>query len=160
LTNANKFLSGDVDLLATVHLHLTECALAAERADKFGIDNALKRAREVAEIKWDPFTAARTQVYGLLFADEELDSQQRLLAKRKLAAYPDLQWKFHWAMARKLTGEGNVKRALDEFGRGVAVLKAISARLSEEHRNLFLSSPSITRFRDEAVQLRKTTEKA
>ena len=88
----------------------------------------------MADIKWDPFTAARTLVYGLLFAGEELDARERPRVLRQLSVYPDFLWRFHWAAARRLAAEGALRKALDEYGRGVAVLKAIAARLPETSR--------------------------
>lgn len=66
LENAHKLLPNDADPLAAIHLHLTECRLAAESGNHEVAVVALENARHVADIKWDPFTAARTEVYGLL----------------------------------------------------------------------------------------------
>jgi len=65
-------------------------------------------------------------------------------------------WRLHWATARHLTSEGAVRKALDEYGRGVAVLKAVAARLPEDSRNLFLNSPQISQFKAEALRVRNS----
>ena len=160
LDQARTLLSEDVDPLALQHFHLTECALAAETGDEQDARDALTRARKVAETKWDPFTAARTLVYGLLFAHEELDTRERPRVVRQLSAYPDLLWRFHWASARRMFAQGAVRKALEEFGRGANVLKAISSRLSERGRRLFLESPQVRRFKDEAVMLRNSVKES
>ena len=158
LDQARRLLSEDVDPLALQHFHLTECALAAENGDEHNAQEALTRARKVADTKWDPFTAARTLVYGLLFAHEELDTRERPRVVRQLSVYPDLLWRFHWASARRMMAQGAVRKALEEFGRGANVLKAISTRLSERGRRLFLDSPQVRRFKDEAVMLRNSVK--
>jgi len=40
----------------------------------------------------------------------------------------------------------------------VAVLKAIASRLSEDHRPRYLNAPHITRFKAEAMALRKSLQ--
>jgi len=57
-----------------------------------------------------------------------------------------------------LAAEGAIRKALEEYGRGVAVLKAIASRLSEEHRPRYLNAPHITRFKAEALELRKALQ--
>jgi tetratricopeptide (TPR) repeat protein len=158
LDQARTLLSEDVDPLALQHFHLTECALAAEQGDRQKAKEALGQARKIADTKWDPFTAARTLVYGLLFAQEELGARERPRVIRQLSVYPDLLWRFHWAMARQMMAQGALRKALEEFGRGTGVLKAISSRLSEHSRQLFLSSPQIGRFKEEAVTLRNSVK--
>jgi tetratricopeptide (TPR) repeat protein len=158
LDQARMLLSQDVDPLALQHFHLTECALAAENGHLQEARDALARAREIADTKWDPFTAARTLVYGLFFACEELDARERPRALRQLSIYPDLLWRFHWASARRLIAQGAARKSLDEFGRGIAVLKAISVRFSEPGRRRFLDSPQIRRFKEEAMMLRKSVQ--
>ena len=155
LEHAHDVLSEDVDPLAALHLCLTECSIAAGQGDVAGVQQALMQARKVADTKWDPFTAARTLVYGLLFAQEQVDTKERSRILRQLSVYPDFLWKYHWAMGRRMAAEGAVRRALDEYGRGVAVLKAIASRLSEENRKRFLNAPHITAFKSEAIELRK-----
>ncbi len=154
LVRARERLSEEMDPLALLHLHLTECAVAAERQDADGVHTALTQARKVADIKWDPFTAARTLVYGLLFAAEELDARERPRVLRQLSVYPDFLWRFHWASARRLAAEGALRKALDEYGRGVAVLKAIATRLPETSRTPYLNSPPIRQFKSEALGVR------
>jgi hypothetical protein len=56
--------------------------------------------------------------------------------------------------------QGAVRKALEEFGRGANVLKAISSRLSERGRRLFLESPQVRRFKDEAVMLRNSVKES
>ena len=73
---------------------------------------------------------------------------------RQLSVYPDFLWRFHWAAARRLTAEGAVRKALDEYGRGVTVLKAIAARLPETSRTPYLNSPPIRQFKAEALGIR------
>lgn len=154
LERASALLSEEMDPLARLHFHLTECATAALAGEPEGARSALGAAQEVAKTKWDPFAAARSLVYGLLFAHEEFDPKERSRALRQLAVYPDYLWRFHWAFARRLASEGSVQAALDEFGRGAAVLKGIAARLSEEGRKRYLDSPQNREFRAEAVALK------
>jgi tetratricopeptide (TPR) repeat protein len=156
LVQAHATLSEDTYPLAALHLNLTECEIAAEREDSEGVRASLAEARRIADIKWDPFAAARTLVYGLLFAGEQLDAKERSRILRQLTVYPDLLWKLHWAIGRSLTAEGSVRKALDEYGRGVTVLKALTARLPEDSRNLFLNSPQIKRFKGEAIRIRNS----
>ncbi|RPH95654.1 hypothetical protein EHM69_03740 [candidate division KSB1 bacterium] len=156
LDQAQTLLSDDSDPLARLHLHLTACAIAAEQGDIESAKTALTQARKVADIKWDPYTAARTLVYGLLFAQETIDSRERPRIVRQLSAYPDLLWRYHWATARHLAAEGTVRKGLEEYGRGATVLKAVAARLSESSRERFLASPQIRRFREEAITLRNS----
>lgn len=158
LDQARMLLSEDVDPLALLHFHLTECALRAENGDTAKAKEALALARKVADTKWDPFTAARTLVYGLLFAQEELDTRERPRVIRQLSVYPDLLWRFHWGSARFMVAHGVVRKALEEFGRGATVLKAIASRLSEQSRELFLSSPQVQRFKEEAMMLRNSVK--
>jgi tetratricopeptide (TPR) repeat protein/tRNA A-37 threonylcarbamoyl transferase component Bud32 len=160
LDQARMLLSEDVDPLALLHFHLTECALRAENGDAEKAKEALASARKVADTKWDPFTAARTLVYGLLFAQEELDTRERPRIIRQLSVYPDLLWRYYWGAARLLAAQGAVRKALEEFGRGATVLKSIASRLSERSRDLFLSSPQIKRFKDEAVMLRNSVKES
>jgi tetratricopeptide (TPR) repeat protein len=155
LQEANRLLTEDVDPLALLHLHLTECAVAAECDNVAGVKHALEKARKVGDIKWDPFTSARTLVYGLLFAGETLDSRERLRTIRQLTPYPDFLWKYYWATGRQLAREGSAKKALDEYGRAVAVLKALSLRMIDDHRDGFLASKLVTQFKHEATELRK-----
>jgi tetratricopeptide (TPR) repeat protein len=154
LRNANIVLSEEVDPLAALHLHLTECSIAAESGDTNAVQQSLSQARKVADIKWDPYTAARTLVYGLLFAHEQVDHKERLRVVRQLAVYPDLLWRFHWAVGRRLSKEGAFRSAREEYGRGVSVLKSIASRLSEGNRQRFLNAPQISKFRAEALDLR------
>lgn len=154
LERASALLSEEMDPLARLHFHLTECATVAQFGEPEGAQSALAAAHKVAKSKWDPFAAARSLVYGLLFAHEEFDPKERSRALRQLAVYPDYLWRFHWASARRLAAEGSVRTALDEFGRGAAVLKGIAARLSEEGRKRYLDSPHIREFRAEAVALK------
>jgi tetratricopeptide (TPR) repeat protein len=160
LDQARTLLSQDVDPLALQHFHLSECALAAENGNEQEARDALARARKVADTKWDPFTAARTAVYGLLFAGEELDARERPRVIRQLSVYPDLLWRFHWASARRMVKLGELRKALDEFGRSAAVLKAVSSRLSESSRRLFLDSPQVRRLKDEAMMLRNSVKES
>ena len=155
LRNAHMVLSEDVDPLAALHLYLTECAIAAEQGNPEAVQDALNKARKVADTKWDPFTAARTLVCGLLFAQEQLDNKERGRVLRQLSVYPDFLWKYHWALGRRLAAEGALRRALEEYGRGVGVLKAISTRLSDENRVRYLNAPHISTFKTEALALRK-----
>ncbi len=156
LRNAHVVLSEEVDPLAALHLHLTECSLAAAQGDEQSVQNALRQARKVADTKWDPYTAARTLVYGLLFAQEQVDHREHSRILRQLSVYPDLLWMFHWATGRRLAAEGAIRRALEEYGRGVSVLKAIASRLSEDNRQRYLHSPIIGTFKAEALDLRNT----
>lgn len=156
LNRAHALLSEDVDPLAVLHLYLTECGLAAQRDHVDAARMALAEARRIADIKWDPYGAARTLVHGLLFAGEHLEGKERPRVLRQLSVYPDLLWRLHWATARHLTAEGAVRKALDEYGRGVAVLKAVASRLPEESRGLFLNSPQISQFKAEAVRIRNS----
>jgi tetratricopeptide (TPR) repeat protein len=158
LRNAHTVLTEEVDPLACLHLHLTECAIAAEQGNGPASQNALAQARKVADTKWDPFTAARTLVCGLLFAQEQVDQKERSRLLRQLSVYPDFLWKFHWASGRRLSAEGAIRKALEEYGRGVAVLKAIASRLSADHRERYLNAPHITRFKAEALELRKSLQ--
>lgn len=160
LNRARMLLSDDVDPLARQHFLLTECAISSERGDLEKAKDALAAARQAAETKWDPFTAARTLVYGLLFAQEELDARERSRVIRQLSVYPDLLWRFHWASARGMIAQGAVRKALEEFGRGANVLKAIASRLSERSRELYLSAPQIKRFKEEAVGLRNSLKES
>lgn len=155
LAQANLLMSDDADPLAQIHLHLTACAAAAAGDDGGAAKQELELARKSGEHKWDPFAAARTLVYGLLFANEHHDARELQRLTRQVAVYPDFLWQLHWAVARQLTAAGAAKRALEEYGRGVAVLKAITARLSEDHKRSFLNSPAVTCFKAEAVKLRK-----
>lgn len=152
---AHKLMPNDVDPLAAIHLNLTECRLHAEKGDLDNAQSALNNARQVADIKWDPYTAARTEVYGLLFAHEQLDEKQLQLALRKLNVFPDFLWGLHWAKARENMNSSAIPKALEEFGKGVTILKAISARLSEQDRESYLNSPIIRRFKSEAIDARK-----
>ncbi|HEY3295064.1 MAG TPA: tetratricopeptide repeat protein [bacterium] len=156
LEHAHAVLSEDIDPLAVLHLYLTECAIAAERNNGSAVQASLGEARKIADIKWDPFTAARTLVYGLLFAGESVDVRERPRVLRQLSVYPEFLWRLHWATARRLTSEGAARKALDEYGRGVSVLKAVASRLPEDSRNLFLNSPQISQFKAEAVSIRNT----
>jgi len=156
LAQARLALSEEAFPLAALHLRLTACAIAAEQQDSEGVKASLADARRIADIKWDPFAAARTLVYGLLFAREQLDTKERPRVLRQLSVYPDLLWKLHWAIGRNLTAEGSVRKALDEYRRGVAVLKAVAARLPEDSRNLFLNSPQIKQFKSEALRIRNS----
>lgn len=158
LQEANRLLTEDVDPLALLHLHLTECAVAAERNDTSGVAGALEKARKVGDIKWDPFTSARTLVYGLLFAGEELDTRERARTIRQLTPYPDFLWKYYWATGRRLAHSGAAKKGLEEYGRAVAVLKAITGRLGERDRERFLASPIVTNFKREATDLRSAVK--
>lgn len=151
---AQELLSDEADPLALLHLHLTRCQIAAESGHQEEIHKALDAARKVADTKWDPYTAARTQLIGVLFAGEQLDPKEWQVALRKLSVYPDLAWRFHWATARQLAATGQPKRALEEFGRGVGILKSIAARLPEAQQNVFLKAPHVLRFKEEAVELR------
>jgi hypothetical protein len=156
LAAAHALLSDDVDPLAVLHLNLTECRIAAQQENIAAAQQALTAARKIADIKWDPYGAARTLVYGLLFARERLDNKVRSRLLRQLSVYPDLLWRFHWATARQLTAEGAIRKALDEYGRGVAVLKSVSARLPETSRDPFLNSPAISQFKVEAMRARNS----
>ncbi|MFZ5432767.1 MAG: protein kinase domain-containing protein [Calditrichota bacterium] len=158
LERARSLLSEDLDPLAQVHLHLSESLIAALNEDQETIRTALEAAKRVAETKWDPYASARATVYGLLFAQDRIDHRERSRILRQLAVYPDFLWRFHWASARRFTEEGAVRNALDEFGRGAAVLKAIASRLSEEGRNRYLGSPQIKQFRDEAIAVKKSVK--
>ncbi len=155
---AQELLADEADPLALLHLHLTRCQIAAESGKNELIADELAHARKVADTKWDPFTAARTQLTELLYTDVALDATKWQVALRKLSIYPDLLWKFHWASARQLARVGQPKKALNEYGRGVAVLKAIAARLPERQQTSFLHAPHIQSFREEAVQLRKSIQ--
>ncbi len=155
LAQASELLTEDIDPLAVLNLRLTECELAAEWQHSDMIASALASARKIAATKWDPFTAARTLVCGLLFAQEDFDVRERARTLRQLAIYPEFLWQFHWASARQLALKGQGKKALDEFGRGVSVLKAIASRLPEEYRQSYLAGSNIAKFRAEAVALRK-----
>jgi serine/threonine protein kinase/tetratricopeptide (TPR) repeat protein len=154
LGRAEALMTEDDDPLALIHLHLTVCAAAAAEHKPESVADALQKARKAGESKWDPFAAARTLVYGLLFAREQHDPREMQRLIRKVAVYPDYLWQLHWGLARQLSAGGAVKRALEEYGRGVAVLKSISARLSDDHKQRFLSSPAVSAFKYEAVQLR------
>jgi tetratricopeptide (TPR) repeat protein len=158
LEKAQSLISEDIDPLALLHLHLTECSVAAEfnLPDKIAV--SLGNARKVADAKWDPYTEARTLVYGLLFAQEQVDPKERARTLRKLAAYPEFLWKYHWAEARRQTQSGALRKALDEYKRGVNVLKSISAKLSEQTRAAYLNSPQILRFKSEALEVRNSLE--
>lgn len=156
LRNAHMVLSEDVDPLAALHLHLTECSIAAEQGNEQSVQEALQQARKAADTKWDPYTAARTLVYGLLFAHEQVDQRERSRILRQLSVYPDFLWKFHWAIGRRMAAEGAIRRALEEYGRGVSVLKTIASRLSEDNRQRYLNAPTISAFKAEALELRKT----
>jgi tetratricopeptide (TPR) repeat protein len=157
LERAHTLLSDDLDPLAQLHLFLTECAIAAIHHDSEAVSLALAKARKVADIKWDPFTAARTLVYGLLFARETIEMKERPRILRQLAVYPDLLWKFHWASGRIAAENGSPKKALEEYGRGVTVLKSIAARMSEESRAQYLNSPDIRQFKTEALALKNSS---
>jgi hypothetical protein len=61
----------------------------------------------------------------------------------------------HWAEARKNVKARAIKKALDEFGKGVAILKTIASRLSEKDRESYLNSPLIRQFKSEALEARK-----
>ncbi|MBU0691889.1 serine/threonine-protein kinase [bacterium] len=152
---AHKLMPNDVDPLAAIHLNLTECRLRAEKGELEAARNALNNARQVADIKWDPYTAARTEVYGLLFAHEQLDEKQLQFALRKLNVFPDFLWGLHWAVARENLKNKTTQKALEEFGKGVTILKAITARLPEQDRESFLNSPLIRQFKSEALDARK-----
>lgn len=151
---AQELLADEADPLALLHLHLTRCQIAAESGHNEEVPKSLDAARKVADIKWDPYTAARTQLTSVLFAGERLDPKEWQVALRKMSVYPDLAWRFHWATARQLAASGQPKRALEEFGRGVGILKAIAARLPEAQQNVFLKAPHVLRFKEEAVELR------
>lgn len=155
---AKELLSDESDPLALLHLHLTCCQIAAENGEKETVHEELIQARKVGDTKWDPFTAARTQLIETLYAGVALEPSKWQVALRKLSSYPDLLWKFHWATGRQLARSGQPKKALEEFGRGVAVLKAIATRLPEETQTLYLQSPGIVRFKQEAVELRKSMQ--
>lgn len=155
LREANRLLTEDVDPLALLHLHLTECAIASERNDTDGVKQSLEKARKVGDIKWDPFTSARTLVYGLLFAGETLDTRERSRVIRQLTPYPDFLWKYYWATARQLAQAGTAKKALEEYGRAVSVLKGLTSRMTDEHRDGFLASSMVKQFKEEATALRK-----
>jgi tetratricopeptide (TPR) repeat protein len=155
---ASELLADEADPLALLHLHLTRCQIAAESGLKDQIQVELDNARKVADTKWDPFTAARTQLTESLYVGVPLEPAKWQVALRKLSIYPDLLWKFHWATARQFTRTGQPKKALDEYGRGVAVLKAIAARLPEEKQTPFLHAPHILKFRQEAVELHKSLQ--
>ncbi len=152
---AHELLSDEADPLALLHLHLTRCQIAADCGHGEAIHDELAQARKVADTKWDPFTAARTQLTESFFEGVTIDPVQWQVALRKISIYPDLLWKFHWATGRQLAKSGQPKRALDEFGRGVAILKAIASRLPEDRQATFLQAPHIIRFKNEAVELRK-----
>lgn len=158
VAHAKILLSDDVDPLALLHLHLTRCQIAADEQNDKLVVEALHDARTVADTKWDPYTAARTQLAAVLFAGESLDPAEWTMTLRKLSVYPDFLWKFHWATARKLVTSGQIKKALEEFGRGIAVLKSISSRLPDQQRDAYLKAPHIARFKDEAVQLRQSLQ--
>ena len=154
LRSAHTLLTEELDPLAELHLHLSECSVAAQKNDIDRVTEALCRARKIADIKWDPFTAARTLVYGLLFARERAEAKERSRVLRQLAVYPDLLWRYHWAAGRALAEDGAHKKALEEYGRGVTVLKAIAARLPEDSRNPYLNSPQIRQFKHEALAIK------
>jgi serine/threonine protein kinase/tetratricopeptide (TPR) repeat protein len=158
VAHARMLLSDDVDPLALLHLHLTRCQIAADEDKSDLVVEALHDARTVADTKWDPYTAARTQLAAVLFAGESLDPAAWTMTLRKLSVYPDFLWKFHWATARKLAAIGQLKKSLEEFGRGIAVLKSISSRLPDQQRDVYLNAPQITRFKNEAVQLRQSLQ--
>jgi tetratricopeptide (TPR) repeat protein len=160
LQKAHELLGDDADPLAHLNLHLTETAIEAERGRLEQVNAALSEARKVADTKWDPFTAARTLVYGLLFAQEQGDPKARARVIRQLAVYPEFLWRFHWAEGRFLARGGALRKSLDEYGRGVTVLKAITSRLSEESRTKYLNAPQIRRFKTEALEIRKSLETA
>lgn len=155
LEEAHRLITAEVDPLARLHLDLTECELAAQMKDSERVRNALDNARKAADTKWDPYTDARTTVCGLLFAQEKIDGKDRARINRKLSVFPDFLWRYHWAGARQFTASGALKKALDEYGRGVSVLKTISSRLSEDTRSAFLNSPYIQEFKTEALNVRK-----
>jgi len=156
IQRSRTLLSEDIAPAALAHLYLTECAIAAESDDQPTVRDTLSLARKTADVRWDPFTAARMLVYGLLFAHEQIDPKDRPRILRQLSVYPDFLWRFHWASARRLAASGAVRRALDEYGRGASVLKAVAQRLSEEGRKRYLSSPYLHAFRDEAMAARKS----
>jgi len=151
---ARDLLSDEADPLALLHLHLTRCQIAAETGHAENVSLELAQARKVADTKWDPYTAARTQLTESLYEEPEIDPVKWQVALRKISIYPDLLWRFHWATGRSLAKTGKLKRALDEFGRGVAILKAITTRLPEERQKTFLNAPHILRFKQEALELR------
>lgn len=160
IDRSHALLAEAIDPLALLHLHLTACFVAAHQENEAGVNAALSEARKVADIKWDPYAAARTSVYGLLFAKEQLDSRERLRILRQLSVYPGFLWRYHWATARRYIADGAARKALDEFARGAAVLKSIVARLSDESRNMYLNSAQIKQFREEAIVLRKRAKEA
>ncbi|MBK6766640.1 MAG: tetratricopeptide repeat protein [bacterium] len=155
---AHELLSDEADPLALLHLYLTRCQVVAESGLNDEIPKALEAARKVADTKWDPYTAARTQLTSVLYANEQLEAKEWQVALRKLAVYPELAWRFHWATARQLAATGQPKRALEEFGRGVAILKAIASRLPEMRQDVFLKAPQVVRFKNEAVELRNVLQ--
>ncbi|MCB1059878.1 MAG: serine/threonine protein kinase [Calditrichaeota bacterium] len=155
---AGNLLADEADPLALLHLHLTRCQIAADSGQVEQVLEELEQARKVADTKWDPFTAARTQLTESLYVGVPLEPSKWQVALRKLSIYPDLLWKFHWATARQFTRAGQPKKALDEYGRGVAVLKSIAARLPEEKQSTFLHAPHILKFRQEAVELHKSLQ--
>lgn len=160
LNRSQELLAEAKDPLALLHLHLTQCYVAAKLDDESTVHSALAEARKVADIKWDPFAAARMSIYGLLFARESLDNRERVRVLRQISVYPDFLWRYHWAAARRHASDGAPRKALEEFARGAAVLKAITARLSDEGRASYLNSEQIRQFRDEAVVLRNRAKEA
>ncbi|MBL0061769.1 MAG: tetratricopeptide repeat protein [bacterium] len=155
---ARELLSDEADPLALLHLHLTRCQIAADSGKLEAVKEELLQAQKVGDIKWDPYTSARTQLTESFYAGIPIDPAKWQVALRKLSIYPDLLWKFHWATGRQFARGGQAKRALDEYGRGVAVLKAIAARLPESQQNQFLHAPHILKFRHEAMELRKSLQ--
>lgn len=155
---ARELLADEADPLALLHLHLTRCQIAADSGKQDVVGDELLQAHKVADTKWDPYTAARTQLTESFYAGISIEPAKWQVALRKLSIYPDLLWKFHWATGRQFARAGQAKRALDEYGRGVAVLKAIATRLPETQQGQFLHAPHILKFRQEAVELRKSLQ--
>ncbi len=158
LRKAAVLLNEEADPLAVLNFKLTECEIAAELGDQSRVVDMMAEARKIAATKWDPFSAARMLAYGLLFANETFDSRERARTLRQLTSYPEFLWLFFWASGRQLAAKGQFKKALDEYGRGVTVLKTISSRLPEEYRKSYLSSVRIARFKAEAMQYRNSVQ--
>ncbi|MCB9391961.1 MAG: protein kinase [Calditrichaeota bacterium] len=151
---ASRLLSDEADPLALLNLHLTYCQIAADGGQPDKAKWHLDAARKVADTKWDPYSAARTLLAATLYAGEHLEGSDWQTALRKVSVYPYLEWRFHWATARQLAENGQLKRALDEYGRGITILKSIAARLPEDRQNIYLKAPLIARFKEEVVALR------
>lgn len=156
---AQVLMANEADPLALINLHLTHCRIAAESGHDEDVRARLEAARKVAEIKWDPYSAARTQMIAVFYAGEKLEGSDKQVALRKVSVYPYLAWRFHWGLARQHAAEGQLKRALEEFGKAISILKSIAAKLPEEQQDVYLKAPQILRFKEEVVALRTAMKK-